>query len=107
MRAILFSEFLKQAGYETYDYKGSSSRNYIPPRSNIKPLLGDGSGSDDSKVVKMKPRNNPDMPKNGANRPIYAYETPVGIDHQHARATVSGTGFGRRYWAELKNGYGI
>lgn len=108
MKFVPFSEFAKFASsYETYDYKGSSIRNYIPPKANIKVVPGSGSGSDDSKVVKITPRHNPDMPKNCANKAEYNDDATWGVDHSHARGTVSGTGFGKRYWQEPRNGYGI
>lgn len=105
MKAVIFSEFVKLAGYETYDYKASMSRNYIPDKSNVKVEVGDGSSVDDHKTVDIKPRNTPDLPKNGANKPSFGFDTPVGLQHQHARGTISGTGGGRRFWPDLKNGY--
>lgn len=108
MKAILFSQFVKQGGYETYDYKSSSSRNYTPPKYSGPPVaLAAGSGSDESRKLSITPMHNPDMPKNGANKASYDDTATLGLDHSHARNTISGTGFGHQFWQEPKNGYGI
>lgn len=107
MKPILFSQFAKSAGYETYDYKGSSSRNYYPGKSGIRFAVGTVS-NDDKKKAHVPGSRNPELPRWGRNEALTEdYRTPLNVDLSHARNTISGTGFGKRYWQEPKNGYGI
>ena len=100
---------LASASY-TYSPTAAASRNYTPPKPDIKPRIVKIDGSEERKADLVK-FDKTDVPKLSANENVSPdiARAPFGRYTNDFKHCVSGTGYGRRYWVEspARNAYSI
>ena len=105
LTAMVAEAMVKQA-YSTYSYTASMSRYYHPKHAK-RPELDKSTAGEKAYYVNQDPKQ-PIGPKWGKNKPGTEADSDLPGVKQRLHSfspTISGTGYGKRYWDEPRNPY--
>lgn len=97
--------FLLKQAFATYDYGGSRSRNFTPTKPAAPIVINEQSNEKAHPAKKLKAENL-DVPTKGSNKNAGNWYSEFEFIHSFY-PTISGTGFGRKYWQDQKNPYEV
>jgi hypothetical protein len=101
---MLLPYIIKHA-YATYNYSGAKERNYTPKKPSY-PEVRKQLPAEQVKSVTIKEKSNPQLPKNGSNKPADKWYSEFEFLHSFA-PTMSGTGSGHQYWQDKRNPFEV
>lgn len=98
--------FTKQAN-TTYNYTASAARNYTPPAPAEKPIRVNVPTGENVRSAKPVEDRKNGLPKHGTNKPLDSdWHSEFSFLHPFT-PTISGTGYGRPYWAQKRNPFEV